>query len=164
MHTKKITYLQRWVLEAMAVRLPIITTDVSDCREKASPGVNGFLVLSETADCECKYTDYYDSPDEASLLWNDLGPNISWRIAGDQIGCPKYAQDIAIAIIRILKNSKLKESCSGLYHFGGNICYSWAEFAKAIFDEVLNAKVIETRPKIVAITTEEFFTLAKRPS
>ena len=86
------------------------------------------------------------------------------RIVGDQIGCPTYAQDIADAIVVILERLKSNELNSGLYHFGGNVCYSWAEFAQAIFDEALELKVITSKPNVVAITTKEFPTLAKRPA
>ena len=86
------------------------------------------------------------------------------RIVGDQIGCPTYAQDIANAIVVILESLKSNQLSSGLYHFGGNLCCSWAEFAQAIFDEALKLDVIASKPNVVAITTEEFLTLAKRPA
>jgi len=86
------------------------------------------------------------------------------RIVGDQIGCPTYAQDIANSIVVILERLKSKELNSGLYHFGGNVCCSWADFARAIFDEALELKFIASKPNIVAITTKEFPTLAKRPA
>lgn len=45
------------------------------------PGfAHGFVTLSETADFEYKCTEYYDSSDEGSLLWNDPDLNISWPI------------------------------------------------------------------------------------
>ena len=45
------------------------------------PGfAHGFLVLSETADFEYKCTDYYDTSDEGSILWNDPDLNIPWPI------------------------------------------------------------------------------------
>ena len=94
-----------------------------------------------------------------------LGAELSeLRIVGDQIGCPTYAQDIANAIVVILESLKSKELNSGLYHFGGNVCCSWAEFSHAIFDEALELKVIASKPNVVAITTKEFPTLAKRPA
>jgi len=86
------------------------------------------------------------------------------RIVGDQVGCPTYAQDIAKAIMMIIESLKLKEVSSCLYHFSGNFCCSWAEFAQAIFDEALKLKVIASKPSIVAIRTQEFPTLAKRPA
>ncbi|MDB2440997.1 dTDP-4-dehydrorhamnose reductase [Luminiphilus sp.] len=86
------------------------------------------------------------------------------RIVGDQVGCPTYAQDIAKAIMMIIESLKLKEVSSCLYHFSGNFCCSWAEFAQAIFVEALKLEVIASKPNIVAIRTQEFPTLAKRPA
>jgi dTDP-4-dehydrorhamnose 3,5-epimerase len=46
------------------------------------PGfAHGFVVLSDTADFEYKCTDYYDSSDEGSVLWNDPNLDIPWPIA-----------------------------------------------------------------------------------
>lgn len=43
------------------------------------PGfAHGFLVLSDIADFEYKCTEYYDSSDEGTILWNDYDLNISW--------------------------------------------------------------------------------------
>ena len=86
------------------------------------------------------------------------------RIVGDQVGCPTYAQDIARAIKVIIERFKLKEVHSCLYHFSGNFCCSWAEFAQNIFDEALKLDVIESKPNVISISTKEFPTQAKRPS
>lgn len=86
------------------------------------------------------------------------------HIVGDQIGCPTFAHDIAKTIVIILKDLKSNKISSGLYHFGGDLCYSWADFAQAIFYEALELKIIESKPNVVAITTKEFPTLAKRPA
>ena len=86
------------------------------------------------------------------------------RIVGDQVGCPTYAQDIARAIMTILESFKSKEVTSCLYHFSGNLCCSWAFFSQTILDEALELKVIASKPNVVAITTKEFPTLAKRPA
>lgn len=46
------------------------------------PGfAHGFLVLSDIADFEYKCTDYYDSSDEGSVLWNDPALNIAWNFS-----------------------------------------------------------------------------------
>jgi dTDP-4-dehydrorhamnose 3,5-epimerase len=45
------------------------------------PGfAHGFVALSDTADFEYKCTDFYDSSDEGSILWNDPELNIPWPI------------------------------------------------------------------------------------
>lgn len=50
------------------------------------PGfAHGFLVLSETADFEYKCTDFYDSSDEGSILWNDSDLNISWPVSDPKL-------------------------------------------------------------------------------
>lgn len=85
-------------------------------------------------------------------------------IVGDQVGCPTYAQDIARAIMRILENLKSKQVSSCLYHFSGNLCCSWAELAQAIFDQALDLEVIKSKPNVLAISTKEYPTLARRPA
>ena len=86
------------------------------------------------------------------------------RIVGDQIGCPTYAQDIALAIITIIKRLQSNKVSSSLYHYSGNFSCSWAEFSQTIFDVALKLKIIESKPNVVHITTQEFPTLAKRPA
>lgn len=48
---------------------------------------HGFVVLSETAECLYKTTDYYAPEYERSLLWNDQVLGIQWPIEGQ----PKLA-------------------------------------------------------------------------
>ena len=82
-------------------------------------------------------------------------------IVGDQIGCPTYAQDIAKAIVSILPqlNSQVQ---SGVYHYCGDQCCSWYDFAKAIFKaaDMLNAN---GTPTVHSIKTSDYPTLAVRP-
>lgn len=57
------------------------------------PGfAHGFLVLSDIADFEYKCTDYYDSSDEGSLIWNDPDINITWPDADNVLLSPKDAK------------------------------------------------------------------------
>ena len=45
------------------------------------PGfAHGFCVLTNTADCAYKCTDYYDPSDEAGLHWSDPDLGIAWPI------------------------------------------------------------------------------------
>jgi dTDP-4-dehydrorhamnose reductase len=84
-------------------------------------------------------------------------------IVGDQIGCPTYAQDIAKAIVAILKRLNPKGNVIGTYHFVGEVGCSWADFAKDIFKAAVKRGIIKNKPKISKISTSEFTTLAKRP-
>ena len=45
------------------------------------PGfAHGFLVISDNAQVFYKSTDYYDSPSERTLAWNDSDLNIDWHL------------------------------------------------------------------------------------
>ena len=59
----------------------VILSDKNKTQFWIPPGfAHGFLVLSDTADFEYKCTEYYDSSDEGSILWNDPDLNIDWPI------------------------------------------------------------------------------------
>ena len=83
-------------------------------------------------------------------------------IVGDQVGCPTYAQDIAIAVVSIISQLNSLEDIDGIYHFCGDSACSWFEFAKEIFDCKNKYDQISV-PIIKEVTTEEYLTLAKRP-
>lgn len=86
----------------------------------------------------------------------------SLNIVSDQVGCPTYAQDIAIAISKILKDIILSPNISGIYNFCGDRPCSWFEFANSIFlqADVRKFKVPET---VNSILTKQFPTPANRP-
>ena len=84
-------------------------------------------------------------------------------IVGDQIGCPTYAQDIAKAIVVIMRRLKSEGNIIGTYHYVGEVGCSWADFAEDIFKEAIKQGIIKNKPKIIKISTSEFPTLAKRP-
>lgn len=88
----------------------------------------------------------------------------SLSVVGDQIGCPTYAQDIAKAIVTILKGIESKNACWGIYHYCGEEVTSWFGFAEAIFVQAKKDNLISKIPELTKITTAEFPTLAKRPS
>lgn len=83
-------------------------------------------------------------------------------IVNDQIGCPTYAQDIAIAIVTIISKLNSIKGVNGIYHFCGDSPCSWFEFAKEIFKQINKHNQISI-PKIKAVSSEEFPTRAKRP-
>jgi dTDP-4-dehydrorhamnose 3,5-epimerase len=64
----------------------VILSDENKRQFWIPPGfAHGFVVLSETADFEYKCTDYYDSSDEASILWNDPDLEIPWPIENPKL-------------------------------------------------------------------------------
>lgn len=83
-------------------------------------------------------------------------------VVGDQIGCPTYAQDMAKAIISLMKQIKLKSPTSGIYHYCGDQHCSWFEFAEVIFEEA-RISGLQTPSLIHQIRTSDYPTAAERP-
>ncbi|MBM1308680.1 dTDP-4-dehydrorhamnose reductase [Sulfitobacter mediterraneus] len=81
----------------------------------------------------------------------------SLNVVADQIGGPTAAADIAAACHRIAKQLTDAPDKTGTYHFSGAPDCSWADFARAIFDEAgLNCTVHD-------IPSSDYPTPAKRP-
>ena len=84
------------------------------------------------------------------------------EIVMDQRGSPTYAQDLAIVVKDIL-GSFDEDSINKIYHYGGSVSCSWADFAEDIVSEAVAIGLIKKNLSIERITSEEFPTLAKRP-
>lgn len=93
------------------------------------------------------------------------------KVVSDQIGCPTYAFDLALAIKQLLNlvlNNETIEQLNnipafGLYHFAGDGECSWFEFATEII------KLTVGKAKVLAQTSEEYAknrdgVTAKRPA
>jgi len=77
----------------------------------------------------------------------------------DQIGTPTYARDIAAMLLEVLKaGESATPEVPTVYHYSNEGSCSWYDFAQAIFE--LSGIRCEVNP----IATEEYPTLAKRPS
>ncbi|MGR5000267.1 dTDP-4-dehydrorhamnose reductase [Vibrio celticus] len=86
-------------------------------------------------------------------------------IVGDQFGGPTYAGDIASALITIAKRISQGDAVEfGVYHYSGLPHVSWFDFADAIFDVAIQQKLLDSKPTLTSITTEQYPTPAKRPS
>ncbi|MGR5531563.1 dTDP-4-dehydrorhamnose reductase [Vibrio alfacsensis] len=85
-------------------------------------------------------------------------------IVGDQFGGPTYASDIAKNLVNIAKRISNDEPIEyGVYHYSGLPHVSWFEFADAIFDTAIEQSVLNKKPNLSSITTEQYPTPAKRP-
>jgi dTDP-4-dehydrorhamnose reductase len=78
-------------------------------------------------------------------------------IVADQIGGPTPARDIAVACLQMAEQLIADSSKSGTYHYSGVSDVSWAEFARAIFEQ--SGKAVTVTP----IPTTDYPTPAKRP-
>lgn len=81
----------------------------------------------------------------------------SINVVNDQLGCPTYASDLAVAIMRIIKSGKSREN-PGIYNYTNAGITNWHQFAVAI-KELSNSKCI-----VNPITTANYPTAAKRPA
>tara|TARA_B100000989_G_scaffold41048_1_gene26024 strand:+ start:1 stop:852 length:852 start_codon:yes stop_codon:yes gene_type:complete len=79
------------------------------------------------------------------------------KIVGDQYGCPTNADDLADAIIQIIKSKDKIDKESKIYNFSNLGYTSWFEFAKAILEE------INFNCNLEKIKTNEINQLSKRP-
>ena len=76
------------------------------------------------------------------------------NIVADQIGTPTYAEDLANAILNIIKKGNFEK---GIYHYSNEGVASWYDFAISILEEK------KIRKNVVPVKTEDFKTPAKRP-
>ncbi|WP_291859869.1 dTDP-4-dehydrorhamnose reductase [Marinilabilia sp.] len=84
----------------------------------------------------------------------------SLNVVFDQVGTPTLADDLAEAILTILKKiiSGEKEFTPGVFHFSNEGVCSWFDFSKAIFYES------GISCKVVPVESDQFPTPASRPA
>lgn len=88
------------------------------------------------------------------------------RVVADQIGTPTWAQDLARAIAHRIVSHGGEHPISGgtVYHFTNSGVASWYDFASAIFEEARPLGFPLQVQRIIPITTQDYPTLARRPS
>ena len=79
------------------------------------------------------------------------------NVVADQIGGPTPARDIAAACLQMAEQLIADPSKSGTYHYSGTPDVSWADFARAIFEQAGRAVTVSPIP------TTDYPTPAKRP-
>ena len=78
-------------------------------------------------------------------------------VVADQIGGPTPARDIAATCLKMAEQLIADPSKSGTYHYSGAPDASWADFARAIFEQA--GRMLTVTP----IPTTDYPTPAKRP-
>jgi len=86
------------------------------------------------------------------------------KVVMDQIGCPTYAQDIAIIISKMIEENGGEKSLQETYHFSNLGVCSWYDFAVNIFRQAKKLGYSLKVKEIIPITTEEYPTPAQRPA
>ena len=80
------------------------------------------------------------------------------NVVSDQIGCPTYAKDLAIATLKIINELNGGNKINGVYHYANKGVTSWFEFAQQI------KKNAGLSCELIPIHTAQFPTPAKRPA
>lgn len=83
------------------------------------------------------------------------------RVVADQVGTPTPASLIAEVTAAMLRE---RDVASGTFHLTPRGETSWHGFAEAIFDEALALGLVARAPRVVAITTADYPTRARRPA
>jgi dTDP-4-dehydrorhamnose reductase len=87
------------------------------------------------------------------------------RVVVDQRGCPTAARDIALALVAIGRQIEQGSASWGTFHFAGDGATSWHGFAEEIVEQIARSNAWRSRPKprVEAITTDQYPTPAQRP-
>ena len=85
------------------------------------------------------------------------------NVVGDQFGAPTYAGDIAKVLIKIAQQIEQGSSKFGIYNYSGYPYVSWFEFAESILDAAADQEIINKKPSISSIGSDQYPTPAKRP-
>lgn len=84
------------------------------------------------------------------------------KVVADQIGTPTTAALIADVTAMALRGHSSERS--GTWHLVASGETSWHGFAEAIFDQAVKAGLLPRAPRVLAITTAEYPTPARRPA
>lgn len=79
------------------------------------------------------------------------------RIVADQVGRPTYCQDLAETTLSLLDEE-------GIYHFANAFETNWFQFAKEIYRQGKELRLIHKECVLEPILTHEYPTPAKRPA
>jgi len=86
------------------------------------------------------------------------------RVVADQFGRPTYAGDLAALIVRVIRVSESGERLPyGTYHAVGGSVTTWHAFAQMIVKSAIGQGRVGRKPSVMAITTAEYPTAARRP-
>lgn len=74
---------------------------------------------------------------------NKLKENTEFHVVYDQVGTPTYADDLAQAIVYIVKNKKYLKKYNGIYNFSNLGVASWYDFAKYIENHTTRTDLVK---------------------
>ena len=86
------------------------------------------------------------------------------RVVDDQLGCPTYADDLADALVALAERAVRGDALERLYHACNAGPVTWCGFAKEIVALARSHRREIACTEVVAITTAEYPTVARRPA
>lgn len=86
------------------------------------------------------------------------------KVVIDQVGCPTYAEDIALVINNLITLFSQEKNTQKIYHFTNLGVCSWYDFAVNIFKSAQKLGYDLKVNEILPINTYEYPTPAKRPA
>jgi len=90
---------------------------------------------------------------------------VSLKVVDDQIGCPTWARNLALASGAVIKawQAEGPEICSGIFNYCDGRSLSWYDFAREIFDFAVTAGLLDSLPSLTPVPSTEFPQPAERP-
>jgi dTDP-4-dehydrorhamnose reductase len=86
------------------------------------------------------------------------------RIVADQLGRPTYAGHIAALIAALEPAGDSPRLPYGTWHATGGEVTSWHGFAQRVVNQAVARGMLEETPQVIAISTSEYPTPARRPA
>jgi dTDP-4-dehydrorhamnose reductase len=117
--------------------------------------------LATIVRCSWLYSPYGSNFVRTMLRLGETRPVV--RVVRDQVGNPTSALDLATGLLQISARLPVvdRRTSAGIFHLAGQGEASWYQFAEAIF-EGLSRRGMRV-PRLEAITSDEYPTLARRP-
>lgn len=88
------------------------------------------------------------------------------RVVDDQFGSPTFATDLARAVLRITKFTRINDydldNSWGTYHLSGRGITSWADFAKKVYE--ISSMMGGPSAEVLTIPSAEYPTISARPA
>tara|TARA_S200000501_G_scaffold375289_1_gene426948 strand:+ start:687 stop:1556 length:870 start_codon:yes stop_codon:yes gene_type:complete len=85
------------------------------------------------------------------------------NVVNDQTGTPTYAGDISEVILNL--NTKFDDDkVQEIYHYAGSPLCTWYDFAKTLFQILLEKKLISKMPILIPTPSSDYYDGLKRPT
>jgi dTDP-4-dehydrorhamnose reductase len=87
---------------------------------------------------------------------------IQMQVVDDQVGCPTYSGDLAVALLKAAATAVDKKTIRGTFHYCNSRAATWYAFAKKII-ELANDRESLTVKEVLPILSSQYPQPARRP-